>query len=206
MRFDTHLFNNILFISLKALSRLAFYHRTDVRICGETRSITHTYSYVCDEKCDYCGYIRTVTHTYSNACDSSCNLCQATRVVPPHNYEATINGNVKTYICTECEHTYTETVDTECEHSFTAWESAVAPTCTVAGKNQRKCTLCNTYEYKKTEALGHLYGEWYKYYEDENGYIYERKDCARCGSYTSQNRRPENNTPGDNGGDKTKDD
>ena len=89
------------------------------------------------------------THVYDSDCDRSCNVCGALRVTN-HNYTSavttepsgTVEG-VRTYTCSICGDSYTESIAT-LNHN---WTDA---TCTAP----KTCATCGTTE---GEALGHVY-------------------------------------------------
>ena len=87
---------------------------------------------------------------------------------------------VRTYTCTACGETRTETVDKlEHVHSYNA--VVTAPTCTEAGYTTHACACGDSYVDGHVDATGHSYGAWYVATEatcTENGV--ERRDCKNC--------------------------
>ena len=78
----------------------------------------HTYDNACDTECNVCNAERTIQHTYDNACDASCNTCAEERTPSAHVWDAgTVTKEptkkeegVKTYTCTVCKETKTESI------------------------------------------------------------------------------------------------
>jgi hypothetical protein len=70
-----------------------------------------------------------------------------------------VETGVKTYTCTVCKETKTETI-AALGHEFKTTE-AKAATCTEVGwEAYNTCTRCDYTTYKELPALGHSYGEW----------------------------------------------
>ncbi|MBR4100114.1 MAG: CHAP domain-containing protein [Clostridia bacterium] len=72
-------------------------------------------------------------------------------------------------------------------HSYGAWSVTKSASCTVAGKQSRKCKGCSKTETKTITALGHNYSSAYTV--DTNATCgkdgIKSKHCSRCGSKTS---------------------
>ena len=63
-------------------------------------------------------------------------------------------------------------------HSYGAWREVTAPTCTTAGKQERKCMICSQSEVSDISATGHTRGDSVK--ENVVG-----STCKTQGSYDS---------------------
>ena len=91
----------------------------------------------------------------------------------------------ETRACTRdnCEYTETRKIP-KLEHTHSYKETVVEPTCTEKGYTLHKCECGDEYEDNKTEALGHLFGEWETITpatEDSEGLkqrVCTRKDCG----------------------------
>lgn len=137
-----------------------------------TRSIT--INFACD-------------HTYDNDCDETCNRCGGTRTVS-HKYdsgkvtkEATCSKEgVKTYTCTSCGKTKTETLS-KADHQWDSGRVTKKPTCSEEGEKLYTCSACGTTKTESTGTLSHNY-DIIVYTEascDENGEIVF--ECVDCG-------------------------
>lgn len=148
--------------------------------CGVTRSVTHTYSAGCDTTCNVCGSVRTATgghafgswvtvdgNVHQRTC-SSCNKIES----ESHKWNAgTITKQptcaatgVKTYTCSVCGGTKTETIAKNSNHSYGSWTKVNDTT------HQRACTLCG-----KTESANHSY---------DAGVVTKQPTCAATGVKT----------------------
>lgn len=86
----------------------------------------HAFDNACDDACNVCGENRKVgPHEYQNACDVDCDICGATREVGDHKYFGSENkapgcgeAGEKTYVCSECGHSYTESVPATGDHTY----------------------------------------------------------------------------------------
>ena len=91
---------------------------TTCNVCGETRNVTHTVNYPCDNWCMICYTLieNPAPHTFTNACDKDCNICGVERYIEhiyDDNYDTTCN------ICGALReadhiHTYDNNCDTTC--------------------------------------------------------------------------------------------
>ena len=66
----------------------------------------------------------------------------------------------KTYTCSACGKTNTETIAKTSSHTYGEWTATQAATCTQKGKQVRICAVCQKEESKKISALGHEYGAY----------------------------------------------
>lgn len=113
-------------------------------LCGAKEACKHDYVTVkelaptCGEvgyvwkECSKCGAEKnyevgepTGEHTFDNACDYECNICQYLRKVEPHKYQGSETTaptcskvGVMTYVCPECQDTYTEDIPATGEHIY----------------------------------------------------------------------------------------
>ena len=91
-------------------------------------------------------------------------------------------AGVKTYTCTRCEETKTESIPKlEHTHSYTA--EVTEPTCTEQGYTTYTCACGYSYKDNYTTALGHSFGAWTvtkKATCTEAGE--EARTCSRCGA------------------------
>ncbi|MCI6360127.1 MAG: S-layer homology domain-containing protein [Clostridiales bacterium] len=91
-------------------------------------------------------------------------------------------AGVKTYTCTRCEETKTESIPKlEHTHSYTA--EVTEPTCTEQGYTTYTCACGYSYRDNYTTALGHSFGAWTvskKATCTEAGK--ESRTCSRCGT------------------------
>ena len=93
----------------------------------------------------------TLTLSYSTA-SSECKHSYSSKVTTK---PGCTSAGVKTYTCTLCGHSYTETVSAT-GHSYTS--KVTAPTCTAGGFTTYTCSSCgHTYSGNQTAATGHSY-------------------------------------------------
>ena len=74
-----------------------------------------------------------------------------------------------------------------CGHAWSAWETALAPTCTGIGCQTRSCSLCGRTEYLFLQAKGHTFGEGRTVIEpacEEAGMALQV--CSACGGVRAQ--------------------
>lgn len=102
-------------------------------------------------------------HSYSNDCDDTCDLCGGTRQVS-HKYDsgkvtrkATCSKEgVKTYTCTSCGQTRTETIP-KADHSWDSGKLTREPTCAREGEKSYTCTVCGQTKTQSVDTLDHEY-------------------------------------------------
>lgn len=80
----------------------------------------------------------------------------------------------RTYTCTKCEATKTETVEA-LGHSWGAWTTTKEATCTETGVREHTCTVCGT---KKTESIPTIEHSW------DNGTVTKQPTCTQTGVKT----------------------
>lgn len=126
-------------------------------------------------------------HTYDNGCDETCNRCGATRQVS-HKWDS---GKVtkdascskegeKTYTCSSCGATKTETVS-KTAHKWGNGEEIKEASCSKAGEKRYTCTDCGATKTEETETLPHVYEvtDYFGAICTENGGISFK--CLECG-------------------------
>lgn len=135
---------------------------------------THTYgaySKVNDSQhkhtCTVCGHTETANHTWNGGSVTKTATCKET--------------GVKTYTCTACNATKTETIAKTSSHSWSGYTVTKQPTCTAPGTQTRTCSVCGKTESQSVPATGHSYGAWTTTKEPtctEKGV--ETRKCSKC--------------------------
>ena len=81
-----------------------------------------------------------------------------------HSYSSTVTkaatcstAGTRTYTCTKCSNSYTETIAATGNHVYGSWTTTKAATCTTTGTQQRKCNTCSKTESKTISATEHDY-------------------------------------------------
>lgn len=81
-----------------------------------------------------------------------------------HSYSSTATkaatcstAGTRTYTCTKCGNSYTESIAATGNHVYGSWSTTKAATCTATGTQQRKCNTCTKTESKTLSATGHNY-------------------------------------------------
>ena len=152
-------------------------------------------------------------HTYDNGCDETCNRCGGTREVS-HKYDAgkvtttatCSKEGVKTYTCSSCGKTKTESVS-KTAHSWDGGKVTREATCSKSGEKLYTCSACGGTKTEETDPLPHDYevidyfpatctenggmsfecrdcGYTYDDYIEANGHSYENncdEECDACG-------------------------
>ncbi len=78
-------------------------HWYECEVCGNRKETAyHEYDNNCDATCNVCEYVRTVVHQYDNNCDIDCNICGTVRTVNPHSYKKVWSSD-EMYHWYECE-------------------------------------------------------------------------------------------------------
>lgn len=135
---------------------------------------THTYgaySKVNDSQhkhtCTVCRYEETANHTWNGGTVTKQATCKET--------------GVKTYTCTACNATKTETIAKTNSHNWSGYKVTKEPTCTAPGTQTRTCSVCGKTESQSVPATGHSYGAWTTTKEPtctEKGV--ETRKCSKC--------------------------
>lgn len=114
---------------------------------------THTYgaySKVNDSQhkrtCTVCGHTETANHTWNGGTVTKQATCKET--------------GVKTYTCTACNATKTETIAKTNSHNWSGYKVTKEPTCTAPGTQTRTCSVCGKTESQSVPATGHNMGSW----------------------------------------------
>lgn len=95
--------------------------------------------------CSVCGSVETKAHTWDSGRVDKAATCKA--------------AGVKTFTCTACKATKTQTIAKTDSHSFGAWSQTKAPTCTEKGSEKRTCSVCGKTETRDIAALGHKFSK-----------------------------------------------
>lgn len=110
----------------------------------------------------------------------------ATPVQCSHAYTSEItsaatcnNDGQKTYTCSKCGDSYTETIPATGAHSYGAWKTVTEPGCVTEGLQRQACA-CGATQTRETSALGHDCAAYYipaTCVEPE----FIHYECRRCG-------------------------
>ena len=118
--------------------------------------------------CSVCGKTESADHTWNAGEVTTAPTCKDT--------------GVKTYTCTACGATKTETLDKTDEHKWDGGKVTNEPTCKDEGEKLYTCTVCGK---TRTETLptttDHEYGEW----EKDNASVHTH-ECTVCGKSESR--------------------
>ncbi len=205
-------------------TRVGDNHTRSCTVCGHTQTEAHNYSAWSDDgeinhiaTCSDCGYSKYSAHTYGSWVDdgsknhkATCTVCNHAKY-DDHSYNSGVittepgceTTGVKTYTCSVCSKTKTETVAAT-GHNYSSWTKISN------SEHQRVCSKCSSVEKKshtwddgvittpathtqegvktytcsdcngtRTEAIDritdHSYGQWQSY--DDNQHV---KSCV-CG-------------------------
>lgn len=96
--------------------------------------------------CTVCGHTETANHTWNGGSVTKTATCKET--------------GVKTYTCTACNATKTETIAKTNSHNWSGYKVTKEPTCTAAGTQTRTCSVCGKTESQSVPATGHNMGSW----------------------------------------------
>ena len=96
--------------------------------------------------CTVCGHTETANHTWNGGSVTKIATCKET--------------GVKTYTCTACNATKTETIAKTNSHNWSGYKVTKQPTCTAAGTQTRTCSVCGKTESQSVPATGHNMGSW----------------------------------------------
>ena len=100
----------------------------------------HSYTNDCDESCDKCGAAREVSHSYDDGKITTPATCG--------------KEGVKTYTCSSCGATKTDTV-AKTDHTWDSGKVTKEATCSTAGEKLYTCTACQTTKTEETDTLDH---------------------------------------------------
>lgn len=119
--------------------------------------------------CSICGYAETVNHTWNGGTVTKQATCKDT--------------GIRTFTCTTCGATKTETIAKTNNHTYGNWMTAKEASCTAAGTQERTCSVCGNKETKSIPATGHSYGGWTTTKEATcTAEGTETRTCSRCGA------------------------
>lgn len=119
--------------------------------------------------CSVCGYVETVNHTWNGGTVTKPATCKDT--------------GIRTFTCTACGATKTETIAKTNNHTYGNWTTTKAATCTVVGTQERVCSVCGKKETKSLPATGHSYGGWATTKEATcTAEGTEARTCSKCGA------------------------
>lgn len=126
--------------------------------------------------CSVCGYVETVNHTWNSGTVTKQPTCKDT--------------GVKTFTCTACNATKTETIAKTNNHTYGSWTTTKAATCTAVGMQERTCSVCGKKETKSITATGHSYGVWKVTKEATcTAGGTEIRTCSKCSATETRNTK-----------------
>ena len=96
--------------------------------------------------CSACGNVETKAHTWNGGSVTKTANCK--------------EAGTKTFTCTACNATKTESIAKTNNHTYGSWSQTSAPKCTTVGKEQRTCSICQKVETRDIKATGHSLGSW----------------------------------------------
>ncbi len=117
--------------------------------------------------CSACDEVETAIHNWDNGKITKAATCK--------------EAGIKTYTCTACNATKTETIAKTNSHNWSGYQVTKQPTCTAAGTQTRTCSVCGKTESQSVPATGHSYGAWATTKEPtctEKGV--ETRKCSKC--------------------------
>ena len=134
--------------------------------CSQQGYTTRT-CYVCDYTYNT-AYTDTAEHTYTSSL-----------TIPTCDEQG-----YKTYTCVDCGHSYKDNFVDPLGHTYGEWTESRAPSCAVAGEEQRVCAICEHIDTRETVFAEHDYlSEVVPSTCTEQGYTLHT--CNACGhSYT----------------------
>ena len=71
-----------------------------------------------------------------------------------------VKNGTRTYTCSKCGHSYTETIAATGVHSYGSWTTTQAATCTTTGTRKKTCSSCGDVQTLSIPATGHSYSSW----------------------------------------------
>ena len=131
------------------------------RACSKVNDSQHKHT------CTVCGHTETANHTWNGGTVTKTATCK--------------EAGIKTYTCTACNATKTETIAKTNSHNWSGYKVTKEPTCTAAGTQTRTCSVCGETESQSVPATGHSYGAWATTKEPtctEKGV--ETRKCSKC--------------------------
>lgn len=108
--------------------------------------------------CSACGYVETKSHTWNSGTVTKTATCK--------------EKGVKTYTCTACNTTKTESIAKTTNHTYGSWTTTKEATCTAKGTQERTCSTCQKVETRSVAALGHKLG---------SSTVIEEATCTKAG-------------------------
>lgn len=96
--------------------------------------------------CSACGNVETKAHTWNSGTVTKAATCKET--------------GTKTYTCTDCGASKTETIAKTTAHSYSGYKTTKEPTCTAQGVETATCSVCGITTSRNIPATGHSYGAW----------------------------------------------
>ena len=169
---------------------------------------SHAYDNSCDTKCNICGEDRTITHTWDGGSVTTKPTCTQPGV---KTYTCTVCGETKTEPVNATDHAYDNECDTECnngcgttreaKHDYSSkWTSDGTNhwhECSVCGDkadvtahtpgpeatewDSQTCTVCGKV---LKEALGHTHKYGSEWIYDDMGHWYECSGCEELKDYS----------------------
>ena len=134
--------------------------------------------------CSVCANVETKAHTWNSGTVTKAASCKET--------------GIKTYTCTACGATKTETVAKTTAHKYSNWETTKEATCTAKGEQARVCSVCEKKETKAIDALGHNFTNPTVTKEPTCTQAGEKTGkCKRCGQTAKETIKPTGHTFGD---------
>ncbi len=127
----------------------------------------HANTEIRNQKDATCGEAGYTGDTYCTDCGNLISSGSEIAATGNHSYDNGVvttdptctNQGVKTFTCSGCNHSYTETVDA-LDHSWNDGEITTAPTCTSPGEKTYTCQNDNGHIMtEEVAALGHTYGD-----------------------------------------------
>ena len=117
---------------------------------------------------------KVCNHKYDNGVITKQPTCTAT--------------GIKTYTCSICKETKTETISKKAHSYSTNWTIDKAATCTAAGSKSHHCTVCGAKkDVTEVPATGHKFGDWTVTKEaTETTEGIKTRKCSLCGKIETQ--------------------
>lgn len=117
--------------------------------------------------CTVCEYEEKVNHTWNSGSVTKAATCK--------------EEGVKTYTCTACKATKTETIAKTNNHTWGNWNTTKQPTCTTPGTTTKTCSTCGKTENQTINATGHSMGAWSQSKAPTcTASGEEKRSCSKC--------------------------